>query len=239
MTCLNPLGQPVGEPLPDWIPPLAPATKPLNGRYCRLEPLDAARHGAALFAAFAADRDGANWTYLPYGPFADDTAFTAWIASVAGGSDPLFFAVIDAGGQAVGIVSYLRITPAHGCIEIGHLHFSEALKHTQAATEALWLLLREAFALGYRRVEWKCNALNAPSRRAAQRLGFSFEGVFRQANVSKGRNRDTAWYGMIDADWPALAATFDQWLAPDNFDAAGRQRASLSALTRPLRVAEG
>ena len=142
-------------------------------------------------------------------------------------------------GQAVGIVSYLRITPAHGRIEIGHLHFSEALKHTLAATEALWLLLREAFALGYRRMEWKCNALNAPSRRAAQRLGFSFEGVFRQANVSKGRNRDTAWYGMIDADWPALAAAFGQWLAPENFDAAGHQRASLSALTRPLLVAVG
>ncbi len=239
MTCLNALGQPVGDPLPDWTPPLAPTAKPLIGRYCRLEPLDAARHGAALFAAFAADSAGANWTYLPYGPFVDEAAFTAWLASVAGGSDPLFFAVIDAGGQACGIVSYLRITPAHGCIEIGHLHFSEALKHTPAATEALWLLLREAFALGYRRVEWKCNALNAPSRRAAQRLGFSFEGVFRQANVSKGRNRDTAWYGMIDADWPALAAAFDQWLAPDNFDAAGRQRASLSALTRPLLVAVG
>lgn len=239
MTCTNALGQPVGDPLPDWTPPPAPAATPLSGRYCRLEPLDAARHGAALFAAFTADRTGANWTYLPYGPFADEAAFTAWIASVAGGSDPLFFAVIDGQGQAVGIVSYLRITPAHGCIEIGHLHFSEALKHTPAATEALWLLLREAFVRGYRRVEWKCNALNAPSRRAAQRLGFSFEGVFRQANVSKGRNRDTAWYGMIDADWPALAAAFDQWLAPDNFDAAGRQRASLSALTRPLLVAVG
>lgn len=239
MTCLNALGQPVGDPLPDWTPPPSPAANVLIGRYCRLEPLDAARHGAALFAAFAADSTGANWTYLPYGPFADEAAFSAWIAGVAGGSDPLFFAVIDTDGQAVGIVSYLRITPAHGCIEIGHLHFSEALKHTPAATEALWLLLREAFALGYRRVEWKCNALNAPSRRAAQRLGFSFEGVFRQANVSKGRNRDTAWYGMIDADWPALAAAFDQWLAPDNFDTAGHQRASLSALTRPLLVAVG
>ncbi len=239
MTCTNALGQPVGDPLPDWTPPPAPAATPLSGRYCRLEPLDAARHGAALFAAFAADRTGANWTYLPYGPFADEAAFTAWIASVAGGSDPLFFAVIDGQGQAVGIVSYLRITPAHGCIEIGHLHFSEALKHTPAATEALWLWLREAFALGYRRVEWKCNALNAPSRRAAQRLGFSFEGVFRQANVSKGRNRDTAWYGMIDADWPALAAAFDTWLAPENFNATGEQRASLSALTRPLLAAVG
>ncbi|GLT24571.1 N-acetyltransferase [Zoogloea oryzae] len=239
MTCTNALGQPVGAPLPDWTPPPPPAATLLFGRYCRLDPLDANRHGAALYAAFTADRTGANWTYLPYGPFANEAAFSAWIASVAGGSDPLFFAVIDGQGQAVGIVSYLRITPAHGCIEIGHLHFSEALKHTPAATEALWLLLREAFALGYRRVEWKCNALNAPSRRAAQRLGFSFEGVFRQANVSKGRNRDTAWYGMIDADWPALAAAFDTWLAPGNFDAAGHQRASLSALTRPLLVAVG
>lgn len=227
--------------LSHWQPCPVPQHAPLAGRFVSLEPLDAARHAGELWTALHGPHaDPQQWQYMAYGPFAARDAFDAWLAERAAGRDPLFFAVREhAGGRVVGQLALMRITPAHGCIEIGHLHFSEALKHTPAATEALWLLLREAFALGYRRVEWKCNALNAPSRRAAQRLGFSFEGVFRQANVSKGRNRDTAWYGMIDADWPALAAAFDQWLAPDNFDAAGHQRASLSALTRPLLVTVG
>jgi len=193
-----------------------------------------------LHVANAEDPTGRMWAWLPYGPFEDAAAHRAWMAQACTGDDPLFFAVVDAGDdRALGIASYLRITPEAGTIEIGHIAFSPALQRTAAATEALTLMIRCAFGLGYRRIEWKCNALNAPSRRAARRLGFSYEGVFRQAAVVKGRNRDTAWYAMIDSEAPALLAAYDRWLDPANFDAAGRQRVRLSDLTAPILVKVG
>ena len=231
----NAFGQAIGHPVPDWQPASRPSGRTLHGRYCRLEALDPQRHGAELFAANALDKQGLNWTYLPYGPFATLGLYLEWLQEKANCRDPLFYAVIDlASNQAVGLASYLRIDPTNGSIEVGHLCFSPRLQRTPAATEAMWLMMGEAFALGYRRYEWKCNALNQPSRVAAMRLGLSYEGVFRQASVVKGRNRDTAWYATIDQEWPALNQAFETWLAPDNFDAAGQQRQSLSTLTRPL-----
>ena len=191
-------------------------------------------------AAIALNADGAMWTYMPYGPFATLEIYRQWAEGVARGSDPLFFAIVDrATGKAAGIASYMRIDPAGGCIEVGGLAYSPLLQRTPAATEAMYLMMANAFALGYRRYEWKCNALNLPSRAAAQRLGFSYEGIFRQATVVKGRNRDTAWYSVIDAEWPALKAAFLQWLAPANFDERGVQGVALSGLTAPLLKQRG
>jgi RimJ/RimL family protein N-acetyltransferase len=229
---------PVGPPVPGWTPPQRPDRASLEGRYARLEPLELATHGGDLFAANSAS--DAIWTYLPYGPFATIEAYLRWAEPASRGADPLFFAVMDrADGRAAGVASYLRIAPDAGSIEIGHICFAPRLQRTRVGTEALILMARRAFELGYRRLEWKCDALNAPSRRLARRLGLSFEGVFRQATVVKGRNRDTAWYAAIDAEWPALEAAWRRWLDPGNFDAEGRQRLSLSALTRPILVAEG
>lgn len=232
---LNELGQPVGPPVPDWAPPPAPPRAPMVGRYCRLEPLNAETHAAALDAANRLDTTGAMWTYLPYGPFETSDAYRAWVEECGGSEDPLFFAIVNAGSHsAVGVASYLRIDPRNGSIEVGHLAYSPLLQRTPAATEAMFLMMRQAFELGYRRYEWKCNALNLPSRAAAQRLGFSFEGVFRQAALVRGRNRDTAWFAVIDSEWPALEAAFLRWLNPANFDETGRQRLRLSVLTGPL-----
>jgi RimJ/RimL family protein N-acetyltransferase len=201
----------------------------MAGRYCRLEPIDE-RFAGDLQAAASDDPDGRTWTYLPYGPFATEGDYRRWLVATCLGDDPLFFAVVDAAtGTAVGQASYLNIKPGQGSIEVGHLHFSPRLQRTRAATEAMYLMMRRAFELGYRRYEWKCDALNTPSRAAAERLGFAYEGIFRQATVNKGRNRDTAWYAAIDSEWPALSAAFEAWLAPENFDDAGRQRSSLRA----------
>lgn len=236
----NALGQPVGAPLPDWKPAPRPPRTPMEGRFCRVEPLDPARHGDPLWAANALDRDGRNFTYLTAGPFATPEAYFEWLNGSCRGDDPLFHAIVDrASGQAVGVASYLRIDPANGVIEVGHINYSPLLQRRPAATEAMHLMMKRAFELGYRRYEWKCDALNAPSRAAAQRLGFSYEGLFRQAVVYKGRSRDTAWYSVIDAEWPALRAAFERWLDPANFDAAGNQRVALSALTAPLLMARG
>jgi len=232
---LNHLGQPIGPSLPEWSPPPLPVREVLTGRCCRLEPLEARRHVESLFTANAHDPEGRMWTYLPYGPFTGLDSYREWAEAASTSSDPLFFAIIEmASERAVGIASYLRITPGSGSIEVGHLAYSPLLQRTPAATEAIYLLMERAFTLGYRRFEWKCDALNVPSRKAAQRLGFSYEGLFRQATVYKGRSRDTAWYAAIDAEWPALQAAFRQWLAPENFDTEGRQRLRLSELTRPL-----
>jgi RimJ/RimL family protein N-acetyltransferase len=212
----------------------------MEGRFCRLERLDPARHAASLYQAGRADVKGSNWTYLPYGPFDSLESYRAWMDQDCRGTDPLFYAIVDrAGDQAVGVASYLRIDPAKGSIEVGHINYSPSLQRTPAATEAMHLMMKEAFELGYRRYEWKCNALNAASRKAAQRLGLSFEGVFRQAAVVKGRNRDTAWYAAIDKEWPDLDKAFRQWLAPANFDADGQQRTSLSLLTAPILKQRG
>jgi RimJ/RimL family protein N-acetyltransferase len=226
---LNALGQSVGLALPGWRPPAAPPRTAMAGRYCRLEPIDE-RFASDLQAAASDDPDGRTWTYLPYGPFATEGDYRRWLVATCLGDDPLFFAVVDAAtGTAVGQASYLNIKPGQGSIEVGHLHFSPRLQRTRAATEAMYLMMRRAFELGYRRYEWKCDALNTPSRAAAERLGFAYEGIFRQAAVNKGRNRDTAWYAAIDSEWPALSAAFEAWLAPENFDDAGRQRSSLRA----------
>lgn len=239
-TVINRLGQEIGFPVPDWKPATRPALKLMSGRFCRLEPLDPARHAGDLFAAFALDPAGKNWTYLPYGPFDSLASFSRWIDGVRSASDPLFFAIVSQEtGQAVGVASYLRISPEQGSIEVGHLNFAPAMQGTALATEAMWLMMKEAFALGFRRYEWKCNALNQASRRAAQRLGLSFEGVFRQASVVKGHNRDTAWYAAVDHEWPALNDAFETWLAAENFDEGGEQRRSLSSLTEALLVAKG
>ncbi len=224
---------PTGRPLPRWRPRPLPPRAPMAGRFCRLEPLDVRTHAAALFAAFREDAAGIGWTYLPYGPFARPAEFRKWLAAEGQGDDPLFFAVMDGDGRAVGMTSFLKIQPAIGAIELGHIHFAPRLQRTPAATEAIFMMMRRAFdELGYRRCEWKCDSLNSASRRAGERLGFSFEGLFRQATVYKGRNRDTAWYSVIDREWPALRASFRRWLAPSNFGPDGRQRTRLNAARR-------
>lgn len=227
---VNELGQPIGDPVANWQPAVPPPQSAMHGRSCTLVPLDASAHGADLFTAFSADLTGRNWTYLPYGPFADEASFTTWLSASAQSRDPLYHAVIDVqSGRAIGVASYLRIEPASGVIEVGHIHFSPHLQRTPLASEAMYLMMRRVFdELGYRRYEWKCDALNEPSRRAAERLGFSYEGTFQQAVMYKGRNRDTAWFSIIDKEWPAIRTAFENWLAQDNFDADGRQRTSLA-----------
>jgi RimJ/RimL family protein N-acetyltransferase len=227
----NEFGQPIGFAVPDWTPRPRPPRRPIEGRHCRIEPLDPGRHAASLFRNYALDREGRNWTYMAYGPFADLAAYEAWMRAACLGEDPLFHAILDAGsGDALGVASYLRIEPAVGVIEVGHINYAPPLQRSPAATEAMYLMMRRVFEeLGYRRYEWKCDSLNAPSRRAALRLGFTFEGIFRQATLYKGRNRDTAWYSIIDTEWPSLKRGFERWLDPANFDAAGRQRQPLSA----------
>jgi RimJ/RimL family protein N-acetyltransferase len=207
----------------------------MQGSYCKLEPLSPA-HANDLFEANSHDEENRNWTYLFDGPYATFEGYLEWLSKAAQGSDPLFFAVIDKTDKAVGVASYLRITPAAGSIEVGSINFSPLLQRTPAATEAMYLMMKHAFDLGYRRYEWKCDALNAPSRAAAQRLGFSFEGIFRQALVYKGRNRDTAWYSVTDKEWPGLEVAFKKWLDPANFDENGQQRVRLTDLTFPLLV---
>lgn len=232
---MNEFGQPVGFPLPSWSPPPRPPRDSLCGTYCRLDPLQPDQHAGLLFSALGKSGSPADWTYLPYGPFSNQHDYRRWMDANCLGDDPLFFTIIDLrDNQPAGLASYLRIAPESGSIEVGHIHYGPRLKKTPAGTEAMYLLMQQAFALGYRRYEWKCDSLNAPSSAAAQRLGFSFEGIFRQATVYKGRNRDTAWFSIIDSEWPAIGAALRAWLAPDNFDETGRQRARLADLTRPL-----
>ncbi|HTE14245.1 MAG TPA: GNAT family protein [Burkholderiales bacterium] len=236
----NELGQPVGFPMPHWKAPSPPPRTVLAGRYCRLEPIDPARHTADLCAANALDADGAGWTYLTYGPLVTLDDYRDWIRKFCMGDDPLFYAIVNLPQQkAVGVASFMRIDPKNGAIEVGGIKYSPLLQRTRAATEAMHLMMARAFDLGYRRYEWKCDSFNAPSRAAAQRYGFSYEGIFRHATVYKNRSRDTAWYSIVDSEWPALNDAFTRWLAPENFDAEGRQRISLSALTGPLLKARG
>ena len=236
----NEHGQPIGCPVTDWQQPPVPPREVMRGTFCRLEPLDKDQHAPQLFDANALDTVGRNWTYLGYGPFARFEDYATWVEGASRTSDPMFFAIIDAKGDcAVGVASYLRITPAAGSIEVGNINYSPRLQRQPAATEAMYLMMRQVFALGYRRYEWKCDALNAPSRAAAQRLGFSYEGLFRQALMYKGRNRDTAWYAIIDSEWPSLRAAFERWLDPENFDADGKQKIGLSTLTGALLATRG
>ena len=211
----------------NWQPAKKPERAPLMGDSVVLEPLDVPRHGEDLYASTAAA--DSTWDYLPYGPFASKDHFLAWLAQRAPVDDPLTFTIIDReAGAARGLASFMRIVREHGVIEIGHIWLSPSLQRTRQATEAIYLMSRYAFDLGNRRLEWKCNADNAASRRAAERFGFTFEGIFRQHMVVKDRNRDTAWYSITDAEWPSRRAAFEAWLDPSNFDASGRQRRSLT-----------
>ncbi len=206
----------------------------MQGLLCALEPIDRNHHSLDLFEAFSRDLDSRNWTYLPYGPFARLADFQNWIDSTCLGDDPCFITIIDLDtGKAVGVASFLRIAAATGVIEVGHIHFSPLIQGSAVSTEAMYLMMKLVFEdLGYRRYEWKCDALNAPSCAAAKRLGFKFEGIFRQATIYKQRNRDTAWYSIIDREWPVIRQVFENWLSSDNFDADGKQRTSLSESMR-------
>jgi RimJ/RimL family protein N-acetyltransferase len=209
----------------------------MAGRLCTVEPLDPERHAAQLFTAYAEDHEGRMWTYLPRGPYASLDAYRSWAEAACRGDDPLVHAIIDkSSGEAVGTAALMRIEPEVGVIEVGSITYSPRLQRRPAGTEAMYLMMRRVFdELGYRRYEWKCNSLNAPSRAAALRLGFHYEGLFRQAQVTRGRNRDTLWFSVIDSEWPALRAAFERWLDPANFDAAGQQRRSLAS----FRSSEG
>jgi RimJ/RimL family protein N-acetyltransferase len=226
----------------DWTPAKLPGRIALNGETVRLESLDVSRHAAQLFdSSHGAGGDAKIWDYLPYGPFASQDEFTKWLAQCAASDDPLFFAIVNwESMHAQGMASFMRMVPEHGAIEIGHIWFAPVLQRTRRATEAIYLMARHVFDdLGYRRLEWKCDALNEPSRRAAERFGFTFEGVFRQHMVIKRRNRDSAWFGMTDGDWPVRRAAFEAWLAPQNFDSSGQQRESLSAVRAAIEAGSG
>ncbi len=220
-----------GNPVPDWQQCAAPAAIAMQGVYCRLEPLEPNTHAAALFQSFSQDTSDKNWTYLPYGPFLTEQEFTAWLFDTCTKTDPLFYTIFDNQSQTpVGVASYLRIDAPVGVIETGHIHFSPLMQRTPMATEAMYLMMRRVFdELGYRRYEWKCDSLNTPSRNAALRLGFKYEGTFRQATIYKGRNRDTAWFSVIDKEWPSLKSAFERWLEPGNF-VDGQQKISLARL---------
>tara|TARA_R110002110_G_scaffold18457_18_gene77372 strand:+ start:1439 stop:2164 length:726 start_codon:yes stop_codon:yes gene_type:complete len=236
MTEFSHSSRPVGAPIPNWVQPPRPKGDVLAGVYARLAPLSAEAHAALLFRAYAGHDP--VWDYMPYGPFSSAAQYYRWAREIEGRQDPYFYAIRNLQSDAwEGVASFLRISPEAGSIEVGHINFSPALQQTRAATEAMYLMMKWAFEAGYRRYEWKCDALNAPSRRAAQRLGLSYEGVFRQATVVKGRNRDTAWFAAIDREWPALKEAFEAWLAPRNFDDIGRQRERLGDLTGLVRAA--
>ncbi|QNP48914.1 GNAT family N-acetyltransferase [Diaphorobacter aerolatus] len=226
----NEHGQPVGHAMPGWTPRPQPSGVTLKGRFCELEPIDPARHAADLYAAYSSAPRG--WTYMAAGPFASEADYRAYTENIAKSTDPRHYAVVDLKtGKAVGTLSLMRIDPANGVIEVGNVMFSPLLQQTPISTEAQYLLMAYAFdELGYRRYEWKCDALNAPSRTTADRLGFAFEGVFRQAVIYKGRSRDTAWFSIIDSEWPKVKAGFEAWLSPENFAQDGQQRQSLKAL---------
>ena len=223
-----------GAPVTGWTVPARPTGVLLQGEVVRMEPMDPDQHAADLFRACSGH--DALWDYLPYGPFSSASDYHRWAKDTATGADPLFYVIraVDT-GHCGGVAAYLRITPEMGSIEVGHINLTPELNRSRASTEAMFLMMDWAFAAGYRRYEWKCDALNMPSRRAAQRLGFSYEGVFRQAAIVKGRNRDTAWFAIIDSEWPALREAYRAWLNPQNFDDRGRQKERLSDLTRLVR----
>lgn len=232
---LNEYGQPVGRPMPEWTARARPQRKSIEGRYCGLEALQPQQQGRDLFDAYGTAADGRDWTYMVMGPFTESGAFQEYLEKAAASEDPLHYAVVDrVAGRAVGTLALMRIDPVNGVIEVGSVMFSPLLKRTPISTEAQYLLMRYVFdELGYRRYEWKCDSLNAPSRKTAQRLGFQFEGVFRQATLYKGRSRDTAWFSIIDSEWPAIRSAFEDWLSPSNFDSLGLQRKSLTSLRDP------
>ena len=226
---VNTLGQPIGFPLPNWRPCQKPSTTTMVGHYCRIEQLCSAKHGEDLWQAFSVDKEGRIWTYLPYGPFTEKAQLLKWIDSHKKSADPVFYAIIETtSNQALGIASYLRIQPEVGVVEVGHINYSPALQQTTAATEAMYLMMKHVFELGYRRYEWKCDNQNQGSKKASKRLGFSYDGLFKQASMYKNRNRDTAWFSILDKDWPTLKAEYQRWLALDNFDTDQKQLRKLS-----------
>lgn len=234
----NSLGQAIGAALPRWKPARRPPRTAMTGRWCQVEPIDPARHGDALFAAFSEDREGRLWTYLNIGPFPTRASFDAWMQAKIQRDDPLYHAIVDRStGEAGGFASLMRLDRGSGVIEMGNIVFAPRLQRGKLATEAMHLMMRRVFEeLGNRRCEWRCDSLNAASRRAAERLGFTLEGVFRQARVYKGRTRDTAWYAMLDHEWATLRPAYEAWLSDANFDADGRQRESLGTLIAQLRA---
>jgi RimJ/RimL family protein N-acetyltransferase len=219
-----------------WTPRDAPGRDTLTGRLVSLEPMDAERHTVPLFEAAQGDgSDPLLWLYMGSGPYRDAAHFRDWTTFAEASTDPLFYAVVPTGEPAAGQTSFLRIDPPNGVIEIGHIWFGGRIQRSPATTEAIYLMAAHAFdTLGYRRLEWKCNARNERSRAAAERLGFTYEGTFRNAIVVRDRNRDTAWYSIIDSEWPRVRAAFDAWLDPGNFDADGKQRRSLADIRSAL-----
>ncbi len=227
----------LGRVVTGWAAPERPNMPVLLGKYARLELLNADAHAAEIHRANSVD--DVIWDFLPYGPYTSAAGYHRWVRDLTAGDDPVFYAIKNLeSGHFEGVASFLRISPEAGSIEVGHINYSKPLQRTRAATETMFLMMQWAYEAGYRRYEWKCNALNMGSRRAAERLGFSYEGIFRQAAIAKGRNRDTAWYASIDSEWPALKSAFSTWLSPDNFDAAGKQKESLSDLTRLVRTVD-
>jgi RimJ/RimL family protein N-acetyltransferase len=235
----NAFDQPIGTPVPGWNGAQAPGREPLVGRYCRIEPVHVERHAEDLYDAYSSAADGRDWTYLAVGPFESLAAYREHLTRAAASADPLHYAVIDlTTGKAVGTLALMRIDRANGVIEVGHVTYSPRLKRTRIATEAMFLLMTQVFdKLGYRRFEWKCDSLNGPSRTAALRYGFTFEGIFRQAIVYRERNRDTAWFSIIDSEWPALRPSYARWLDAGNFDAQGQQVERLVDLIAQQRTA--
>ena len=232
----NSYGQPIGYLVNDWQECAFPPRSTMTGKWCRVERLVPEKHAEELFAAYVKQRNDQDWTYLQYGPFDRFDDYQRWLTKTYTGDDPLFHTIIESKtNKAVGVASFLRIQPGIGVIEVGHIHFSPLMQKTSVATEAMFLMMRRVFdELGYRRYEWKCDALNARSRKAAERFGFSFEGLFRQATLYKNRNRDTAWFGMTDREWPMIKKTFEIWLSPDNFDTQGRQKKNLQQIREIL-----
>jgi RimJ/RimL family protein N-acetyltransferase len=229
-TITNELGQQIGYSVKDYISPPFPNFTKLEGASIVIEPIEES-HQTALYKAFSLDSTGANWTYLPYGPFLNEEEFRQWAMKTCFSNDPKFYTIINEKGPT-GVASYLRIEPKVGCIEIGYIHLSPLLQRTRAGTEALLLMIEWAFEVGYRRVEWKCDALNNPSRKAAERLGLSYEGMFRQATIYKSRNRDTVWYAATSLEWPSLKEAYHAWRNPHNFDALDKEIEKLSTFTK-------
>ncbi len=225
---INQFNQIVGNLIENWSEAKNPEHKVMKGEYCSLEPIDIDKHANKLLTNLSFENQGESWTYLPYGPFIDQGEFHSWLSATNAEQDTKLYAILNTKQEPIGIAGYLRINPKHGVIEVGHIHYSKLLQKTPAATEAMYLMMKYAFEeLGYRRYEWKCNSLNETSRNAALRLGFKFEGIFRQSNVFKKRNRDTAWFSIIDSEWLEIKNRFLQWLRRENFDMNGKQISSL------------
>ena len=233
---VNEFGQPIGEDVLNWQPAQFPTRDPMEGSFVRLVPVEPEKHSQGLLDAYSHRGDGRDWTYIPRALPGTIEETRKWTADLQKSEDPFFFAIEDkATGKPVGTASYLRMKPADGVIEVGYIIFSPLMQKKPSSTEVMYLMMRRVFDdWGYRRYEWKCDALNAPSRAAAERLGFTFEGVFRQATMYKGRNRDTAWFSVLDSEWQVVKSAFETWLSPDNFDEFGDQIESLKGIRARL-----